>query len=362
MLYAGAWRVKLLSMKLEHSLCLGLLVGAVLAAGCGKQDKAKAGATQSPVKLTYSVFFPPTHVQAKLATEWAEEIKKRTEGQVLITVFSGGSLTKADQCYQGVVDGVSDIGMSAFAYTRGRFPLLEGLDLPVGYPDGISATRIANALASKFQPAETKDVKMLYVHAHGPGILATKRPVAKLEDMKGLKVRATGFCAKVVESLGGSPVSMPQGETYEALQKGVVDATFCPVETLKGWKQGEVITGVTDSRCIGYTTAFFVAVNKEKWAALPPEVQKTIETVNAEWVVKHGQAWNDADAEGLAFIKELKREVLPLADAEQAVWVEKVAPLLQDFAARATQKGLPGEAFLNELKAAVAQARATQGK
>ncbi len=349
-------------MKVKNSLFLVLAICAVLGAGCGKQGAPEAGAQKPVIKLSYSVFFPPTHVQAKLAAEWAAEIKRRTGGQVQVTVFSGGSLTKADQCYQGVVDGVSDIGMSAFAYTRGRFPLLEGLDLPAGYPDGVAATRIANDLAAKYMPAEVQDVKLLYVHAHGPGILASKRPVATLADMKGLKVRATGFCSKVVECLGGSPVSMPQGETYESLQKGVVDATFCPAETLKGWKQGEVINCLTDCKCIGYTTAFFVAMNKEKWEQLPADVQKTIAAVNAEWVVKHGQAWNDADAEGLAFIQGLKRDVIPLSVSEQAVWVAKVAPLLQEYAARAAQKNLPGEAFLKDLQAAVAAARATQGK
>jgi len=349
-------------MKSTHSLVLGLLAGAVLVAGCGKQGVADAGAKKQPVKLTYSVFFPPTHVQAKLAVEWAEEVKKRTGGQVEITVFSGGALTKADQCYQGVVDGVSDIGMSAFAYTRGRFPLLEGLDLPVGYPDGVAATKTVNALAMKFLPAETKDTKLLYVHAHGPGILASKQPVARLADLKGLKIRATGFCSKIVESLGGMPVSMPQGDTYEALQKGVVDATFCPVETLKGWKQGEVIRCITDSKCVGYTTAFFVAMNKEKWDKLPAESKAAIEAVNAEWVVKHGLAWNEADREGLAYIVELKRNIIPMVPEEQAQWMEKVAPLLKDYAARATEKGLPGEAFLKELQALVAASRAPQGK
>jgi TRAP-type C4-dicarboxylate transport system substrate-binding protein len=343
-------------MNMKTCLAAGVLTAAVLVAGCGKQEQGTS------YKLTYSVFFPPTHVQAKLASAWADEIKTRTGGKVQITVFSGGSLTKADQCYQGVADGVSDIGMSAFAYTRGRFPLLEGLDLPVGYPDGVSATRIANALYAKYQPAECKGVKMLYIHAHGPGVLASKKPVLGLADLKGLKVRATGFSAKVVESLGGSPVSMPQGETYEALQKGVVDATFCPIETLKGWKQGEVINCMTDSKCIGYTTAFFVAINKEKWAALPADIQKTFETVSAEWIAKHGQAWNDADDEGLAYLKELKRDILPLTPAEQTLWIERVAPLLQDFSARAEQKALPGTAFLNDLKAAVAEARAVQKK
>lgn len=335
-------------------------VALLAVAGCGKKEQAsdKDLSGGPSFKMTYSVFFPPTHVQAKLAKEWAEEIKARSGGRLEITVFSGGALTKADQCYQGVVDGISDIGMSAFAYTRGRFPLLEGLDLPLGYPDGLSATRIVNDLTAKYVPAETKDVKILYVHAHGPGILASKRPVGRLEDMKGLKVRATGFCSKIVESLGGSPVSMPQGETYEALQKGVVDATFCPVETLKGWKQGEVITCVTDSKCVGYTTSFFVAMNLQKWTALPADIRKTVEDVSADWVVKHGEAWNAADREGLQFVADLKRNILPLPPQEQDRWVEKVKPLLQEYAAKADGSGLPGAAFLNDLKAAVADARA----
>ena len=349
---------------MRTNLLLGVLAATVIAAGCGKQDpgKSKAEAPQAAVKLTYSVFFPPTHVQAKLATAWAEEVKQRTGGRVEVTVFPGGALTKADQCYQGVVDGVSDIGMSAFAYTRGRFPLVEALDLPLGYPDGLSATRIANALVAKYKPDELKDVQVLYVHAHGPGILASKKAVASLADLKGLKVRATGFCTKIVESLGGSPVSMPQGETYEALQKGVVDATFCPIETLKGWKQGEVISHVTESQCIGYTTAFFVVMNKEKWAALPADVRQALEAVNAEWVVKHGQAWNDADQEGRAYVAELKREIVPLPEAEQAVWVQRVAPLLDEYVTRAAEKKLPGDAFAKELKALVAEARAAQAK
>ncbi|MGI5868374.1 MAG: TRAP transporter substrate-binding protein [Kiritimatiellia bacterium] len=335
---------------------------ALILAGCGRQpaDPPDGGAKPAAIKLSYSVFFPPTHAQTILARQWADEIAARTDGRVRITLFAGGALTKADQCYQGVVDGISDIGMSAFAYTRGRFPLLKALDLPVGYPDGVSATQIANELADRYRPAELSDVKALYIHAHGPGILASKRPVKTLDDLKGQKIRATGFCARIAESLGASPVSMPQGETYEALQKGVVDATFCPMETLKGWKQGEVVNSVTDATCIGYTTAFFVVMNLDAWNALPADVQAVFEAVSADWIPKHGQAWNDADAEGLAFIAELGRPVLPLAPAEQEAWVARVAPMLENFASQANKESLPGDAFLADLKAGVAAARSPE--
>ncbi len=85
--------------------------------------------------------------------------------------------------------------------TRGRFPFLEGLDLPLGYPDGLAASRIANAMAMDFSRPRCR-TKLLYIHAHGPGLLASKKPVGSLEDMSGLKVRATGLSAKIVSMAG----------------------------------------------------------------------------------------------------------------------------------------------------------------
>ncbi|HEY5912612.1 MAG TPA: TRAP transporter substrate-binding protein [Verrucomicrobiae bacterium] len=348
----------------QWSLAAGAtLLAAVCLTACKPAGDTKSGESARPaetIKLSYSIFFPPTHVQCIAATNWAHEIQKRTDGRVQITIYPAGSLTKADQCYEGVVKGISDLGMSCFAYTRGRFPLIEGLDLPVGYPNGLTATRIANAMIQKYQPAELADVKVLYVHAHGPGILASKKPVKSLADLKGLKVRATGLSAKIVESLGGTPVAMSQPETYEALSKGVVDATLCPIETLKGWKQGETIEYVVDSTAIGYTTAMFVVMNKDKWAALPADVQKIFTDVSQEWVAKHGEAWDQADQAGRDFVTQLKRQFVQLPEAEQQQWKTAVKPVLDTYTAACKGKNLPGDAMLADIQAELAKAAATK--
>lgn len=348
---------------------VALGVTAVLMAGCGQQQPAQPpaeGATtpaaqgdavpaaDKPIELTYSIFFPPTHIQCQTAEAWAKEVESRSQGKLKINVFPGGTLSPAPQCYEGVVSGVSDIGMSCFAYTRGRFPLLEGLDLPLGYPNGKVATRVATDLVLKYQPEEIADTHMLYVHAHGPGILASKKPVRVMEDFAGLKVRATGLSTKIVTALGGSAVGMSQPETYEALQKGVVDATLCPMETLKGWKQGEVISSVTDSSAIGYTTAMFVTMNKAKWESLPADLQSVITEVSKEWVDKHGAAWDTADTEGLEFVKGLNHEIIPLAEEEQTRWVAAVKPILDEYVAGCKTKNLPGDTFLQDLQAMIA--------
>ncbi len=332
--------------------------------GCSNSQKTDAEKTDAqkpaavkPVSLSYSIFFPSTHIQCKIAEEWAREVEKRSNGRLKINIFPGGALTKAPQCYEGVINGISDIGMSCFAYTRGRFPLLEGLDLPLGYPNGTVATRLATDITRKYNPEELKNTHLLYIHAHGPGILASKKPVHSMPELKGMKIRATGLSEKIVECLGSTPVAMSQPETYEALQKGVVDATLCPIETLKGWKQGEVIKSVTDASALGYTTAMFVTMNKGKWNDLDPELQEIITTVSEEWVDKHGEAWDEADNEGAAYVKELGHETINLSEEESAEWTKAVQPILDDFVKQAEAKGLPGREFLDDLQKAIAQAK-----
>lgn len=316
------------------------------------------GCSQSEtITLSYSIFFPATHAQTLAAEQWAKEVETRTDGRVKIIMYPGETLSKAPQCYDGVVSGISDIGMSAFAYTRGRFPLLEALDLPVGYPDGITATRIANKIVQKYQPAELSEVKVLYLHGHGPGILASRKPVKTLKDISSLKIRATGLSAKIVSSLGTVPVSMSQGETYEALQKGVVDATLCPIETLKGWKQGEVINYVVDTRAVGYTTAMYAVMNKAKWDSLPEDIQKIIEKVNAEWIDKQGAAWDESDREGAKFVESLGHEFISLDPAEEAALVKAVEPILAEYADTTESKGLPGKAVLADIQAMLKEAK-----
>ena len=346
--------MKTINWRQSGGLFLAVVLG-LGAPGCKKQEESQAPAKGEVITLSYSVFFPPTHVQAQTAMAWAAEIEKRSGGRVKINVVPGGALTPAPQCYEGVEKGISDLGMSCFAYTRGRFPLLEALDLPLGYPDGATATRLANEMVAKFNPAEVSGVKVLYLHAHGPGILASKKPVRKLEDFKGLKVRATGLSAMIVESLGGTPVALPQPDTYEALQKGVVDATFCPMETLKGWKQGEVIQYVVDTSKIGYTTAMFVVMNQNKWQKLPPDLQKIFTDVSREFIARHGAAWDAADREGREFVAGLKKEFIELPPAEIQRMREAVKSVHNDYIKRAKSRNLPGDELVAELQKRLGQ-------
>jgi TRAP-type C4-dicarboxylate transport system substrate-binding protein len=299
------------------------------------------------VKLNYSVFFPAPHKNAVLATEWAKEIEKRTAGKVQITVFPGGTLTPADKCYDGVVKGISDIGFSVLAYTRGKFPLTEVSDLPLGIKSGLVASKAINEYYKKFKPKELDEVKVMYLHGHGPGILHTKKGVTKLEDLKGMKIRCTGMAAKIVTALGGVPVAMPMGETYDALSRGVVDGSMAPQEALHGWKWGEVVKFTIENYGSSYSTGMFVVMNKDKWNALSPDIQQIIEKVNEEYIEKQGKTWDEIDKAGRDATLKLGNKIVPLSQDEDWKWQKAVKPLLDEYKKNMKDKGLPGEEVLS---------------
>lgn len=330
-----------------------LLLGIAIVACAGFSTALAA----EPIKLRYSNFFPATHVQSKLAESWSKEVEKRTDGKVIIEYYPGQTLTKANVVYDGVVSGISDIGMSVLGYTRGRFPLMEVVDLPLGYKNGVQATKVANAVHDKFKGNVLTDTQVMYLHAHGPGLLHTKeKAVRKLEDLQGLKIRSTGTSQKVANALGGTPVAMPMPETYQSLEKGVVDGSLHPLESNKGWKLAEVIDYATLDFPAAYTTTFFVVMNKDKWNSLPDDVKKTIQEINKEWIVKHGQAWDEIDKEGMEFLKSKNKELIELPPDEGKRWGAAVQPVLTEFVEEMKKKGLPGQEALDTAQQAFKEA------
>jgi TRAP-type C4-dicarboxylate transport system substrate-binding protein len=225
---------------------------------------------------------------------------------------------------------------------------MAAVDLPLGYTSGTVATKVINAVYKKFMPKELMDTKVMYLHAHGPGLIHTKsKPVHKIEDMKGLKFRGHGTSAAVVKALGGTPVPKPMPETYQMLQKGVVDGAVYPFEANKGWKLGEVTRFATADFSAAYTTSFFVVMNKDKWNAISAANQKIIEQINMEWADKHGEAWDTSDAKGIVFFLNQGGQIIGLDAKEAERWKKAVAPIIDEYKANMNKKGFKGDELVD---------------
>lgn len=308
---------------------------------------AMGSAAEPVIKLKYANFAPPGHGLSVLSDQWCKELEKRTNGRVTGAFFPAGTLVSANQTYDGVVKGIVDVGLSIMSYTPGRMPLSEVIVLPIGYKTGAQATRMANAFYQKFKPKEYDDVKLFYLHAHPPGLFHTKGPVNKIEDLKGLRIKSDANTSKVVAAAGATPTTMPMLETYDALKRGLADGVLLPIETLKGWKFGEICHYSYDNPGNAYSNGFFIAMNKDRWNSLPKDIQQIIDKLNEEWFEKQCKVWNDMEDEGREFIlKTQQHKITKATPEEQAKMRQLMKPILDAYVKSMKEKGLPGEEAL----------------
>jgi len=355
----GGCRCLFSNLRVKEKVLLVLALVTVLAlAGCSssapsQEQGGQKGEAQKVIELKLAHFFPATHpAETELVQTWAKSVEEATGGRVKVTSYPGQTLLKADAIYDGVVTGIADVGLSCFAYTRGRFPLLEAFELPgITYNNSKVASKVAWEGIKRLNPEEIQDTKLMMVLATGPGDLFTKVPVRSLEDLQGLEIRATGLSAKTLEALGAIPVAMPQSDAYEALSKGVVQGNLAPVEVLKCWRHAEVTDYLTLTPFL-YNTLFFVTMNLDKWNSLPADVQEAIEAVNERCFEEVAMGlWDKQNESALKWaIEETGQEVITLPEEEAARWISLVKPIQDEFVAKMEEKGLQGQEILNTVK------------
>ena len=301
-------------------------------------------AQEKVVKLNYQTFDPATHWTVPLVKEWINEIDKGTDGTVKITRYDMGLLSPQGQTYDSVVRGIVDIGESVLAYSQGRFPFMEISDVPLGSKSAYALGKLMNELYKKFKPKEFDDVKILYFHTNTPYVLHAKKPISRLEDLKGLKVRASGGTAPLIKLLGATPVSMTMSETYDALSRGVVDANWTSDVTFWTWKFADVTKYSIQCYTTGNVTTFFVAMNKGKWNSLTPKQQKVIEEATLKLMEKNMRNWDIQEAKVIKWAKEERGvQFIVLPEEEQRRWGDKVKPLADEYVQKTKKLGLPGE-------------------
>lgn len=306
------------------------------------------GNAAEPINLTFADFFPKSHTISVMVQTWCKEVEARTGGRVKVKYFAGGSLTKPKVIYEGVVDGLSDLGQSVLAYTPGKFPVMDTVGLPLGYTSGAVATGVVNEVYRHFKPKEFADTEVMYLHAHGPGFIHTNGvPVRRLENLKGLKIRSHGTSALVVEALGGKVVHSTIGQVYEMAKSGVINGASHPYEADLGFKLAEVFDHVTVAYPIAYTSPMFVVMNKKRWKSLPNDIKRIIREINNEWMVQHGEAWNSIDRAGVRAFLNRGNQIIGLSEAESARWKAAVDPIIEDYVVYLSGKGLNGREIVD---------------
>lgn len=307
-----------------------------------------------PIELRFSVQHGPKGGKyVRGHKPWAEAVEKATKGEVKVVIYPSNSLAKARENYDATIDGIVDIGFIAIPHYKGRFPLTEAFSIipGSGIKDPIIGSRIIWHLYKKFpeMQAEFKDVKVLFMHAFAPRSIGAKVPIRTVEDVKGMKIRAAGGEAQMLEAAGANPVFMVPSDMYLNLQKGVIDAVTM------GW-EGHGAFGITD--LAKYYTIFpafpgpmfVIFMNKNKWNKLPADIQEAIMSVSGDAGSRlYGEGDFKTSQIVIDQIRKKGGEIITLTPEESARWEGFARPMQEKLIAGLEKKGLPARAFFKEI-------------
>ncbi|MDZ7823058.1 MAG: TRAP transporter substrate-binding protein [Ahrensia sp.] len=321
------------------------------------------------VSLRLHQFLAPAAVLPKEAFKpWGDRLAAASGGRLKIQHFDAMALGgRPPELLDQARDGVVDIAMSVVGYTPGRYPRTEVFELPFIMKDSV-ATSLAfqQMIEEDFAQNEFKDVKVLGGWVHGPGVIHSKDPIAKLEDMSGKTLRGpTRIINKLLSQLGAEPVGMPLPAIPESLSKGVINGTVIPWEVTPSIRLAELVKNHTmfGGNEALYTSTIVMVMNKKSYEALPADLRAILDAESgAAMAQTFSQIMADGDAPGEKLAASGGNNIIKLDEAEVARWKAASQPVIDGWVAEMSGLGIDGQALIDRAKALIGEKSAMLGR
>lgn len=322
-----------------------------ITAGIAPMVGGRLATAQETAVLRASTWLPPQHVLNKnVLAFWAKELETATQGKVRVNTLPK-PVAAPPGTFDAIADGVADIAANVHGYSPGRYALTSIAEFP-GAGDSAEAASVAyqrvhDKHLAKF--GEHKKLKVLAVFANGPGhIFSTKRPVKKLADLAGMRIRVGGGMVNdLANALGVSAVLKPASESYELLSAGIVDGVFFPVEPIVTFKLDKTVRYGTLIPGGLYNTSWAMVMNQATFDRLPPEHQRVIDRLSGERLARlTGRVQDTNDKHALEVSKASGVEYVVADDNLLAEISAKTKPLEEAWFRQAAKIGADGAALL----------------
>ena len=319
---------------------------------------------QKPIVLKVHHFLGPQSIQhTQMMGDWCKAIAKDSNDRLQCQIFPAMQLGGTPpQLFDQAKDGVADVVWTVAGYTPGRFQKTQVFELPFMMTDPAGTSRAAWDFDQKNAQDEYKDVKLLAVHVQRPAVIFSKdKPIAKMEDFKGVKLRApTANVTKMVGMMGATPVGMPVPQIPEALSKGVIEAAVIPWQVAPSLKVNELTKFATETDPkfpALYTTVFVVPMNKAKYDSLPADLKAVIDKNSGrEYSATLAAQQSADDIPGRKIFVETPGysiNTIPAAELER--WQKATSELDNAWIVDVDKRGGNGKALLQDAKELVQQ-------
>ncbi|MGR3425076.1 MAG: C4-dicarboxylate TRAP transporter substrate-binding protein [Sagittula sp.] len=308
--------------------------------------------------LRFAEFGSSRGPRAEALQWWADEVAKRSDGRIEVEFFWGQSLAKGPDALNAIGSGLADAGTVVGTYAPAQLPVWNLANMPFSVDDMWVGMRVWDAMQEQDPDlqAEMKaqNVKLLANYSSGNVHLhSIESPILSLDDLKGKKVRTTSAFSKLLEDLGAVPVALNIPETYQAMERGTVDATINYIPYIKAYKHYEVGDYLTEVG-FGQTMGYGLGINLDLYNEMPDDLKEMLEEVSNEFLDVYGEKYvtqeQAAKDDMIAGIDGHKVEFLQLDPEERARWMAPASEFLENWKEQVKAKGVDPEPILSRFE------------
>ena len=291
-----------------------------------------------PLALKLGTWGPPTSFfYVDVIDPWIERVNRDSQGTLAIKHYGASVLADQRRMYDAVKNNIATIGWVTPGTAPGRFVKTTIIELPFGVESGELASVVYWRLyESGLIADEYNDVKLLGTSIFpGASLMTRRKKVTTLEDLAGLKFRISGgLQGSTVKALGGTPVSLPVDELYQALDKGIVDGFAASLTAYRPFRLGEVTRYHVDVNLNAGSSVLMM--NKEAYDKLPAAAKAAIDKHSGAALSSEFGRSNDREVvrarEDLQKrVAEGKTDTYKLAPAEEQRWRERTKGVLEEW-------------------------------
>lgn len=298
---------------------LSLLAGALLTTAAIAQTELKFGHVGAPGSLF-----------AKSADEFAAKANAKLGNKYKVVVFGSSQLGGDKELLQKVKLGTVDFALPSSVMSS-EIDLFGIFEMPYLVKDRKHMGAIEKEVFwPKLAPeAEKKGLKILALWENGyRHITNNKRPINVPADLQGIKLRTPKgkWRVKMFQAYGANPSPMAFSEVFTALQTGVMDGQENPFTQIYSAKFQEVQKYLSLTGHV-YTPAY-ITVGTKKWASLPADVRKTLESVAKE---TQAYVYATAEKDETDLLQKLKAGGMQVNEADKAAFVKASSGIYAEF-------------------------------
>ncbi len=316
---------------------------------------------QSTVTLKFHTFMAPSsNVWLNMHKAWMAKVEKDSGGRIKFEAYPAMQLGGTPvQLFDQARDGIVDVVWTLPGNTAGRFPRVEVFELPFIMTNAEATSRAYWEYVQTMAPDEFKDVQVIALQVHGPGVIHTAdKAVKSVADMKGLKMRApTRQVTKLLGALGATPVGMPLPNIPDALSKGTINGAVIPWEVVPSVKVQELTKFHAEFDPAGgalYTTTFVMAMNKAKYNSLPADLKKIIDNNSgietSGWL---GKTQNAGDPAGRKTASDRGNTIYTVGAAEAQEFRRASRAIEIEWVEDMNKRGFDGKKLLDGARALI---------